>query len=256
MAVLERVYREHGSPVDRNKIDLTLEAGLAECRSQGVWYPPIILRRKADMQRGKFDPIVPVEPLREPRVQCLSCRAEGGERLNPVIWLEKHYCLQLSPEGREISGIGADEPRTSQPVKSIPRPIPIRHVSGGALPPEPGKRYESQPSFNCDAKRQPHEPQNAARRNPTRGFDAKGGWVPLPEIQRHAAQYNSRLFEIRRLGFTVENRTERDENGNVLSWYRLLLGVPAQPLSPAADPPQLDTQRTSIERDSTEWLPF
>jgi hypothetical protein len=81
-------------------------------------------------------------------------------------------------------------------------------------------------------------------------LDAKGGWVPLPEIMACAAQYNARLFEIRRLGFTVENRTERDESGNVLSWYRLVPGVPAEASIPEP------AQETPTESDSTEWLPF
>jgi hypothetical protein len=59
-------------------------------------------------------------------------------------------------------------------------------------------------------------------------LDARGGWVPLPEIIACAAQYNSRIFEIRRLGLTVENRTERDGSGNVLSWYRLVPGFPSE----------------------------
>jgi hypothetical protein len=84
-------------------------------------------------------------------------------------------------------------------------------------------------------------------------LDAKGGWVPLPEIMRCAAQYNSRIFELRRLGFTVENRTERDGSGNVLSWYRLVPGVPSEAHQPST---ALPDPAPATESDSTEWLPF
>ena len=49
---------------------------------------------------------------------------------------------------------------------------------------------------------------------------ARGGWVPLPEITNCAAQYNARIFELRRLGFRIENRT-RKVNGQRHSWFRL-----------------------------------
>ena len=59
MAILDRIYRDHGSPVDDSKIDLALEEGLAECRHVGIRYPPAVLRRKADAQRGKFPFVLP-----------------------------------------------------------------------------------------------------------------------------------------------------------------------------------------------------
>lgn len=51
-------------------------------------------------------------------------------------------------------------------------------------------------------------------------ISARGGWVPLGEIMQHAAQYNARLFELRRLGFHIENRI-RDMDGTRHSWFRL-----------------------------------
>ena len=57
---------------------------------------------------------------------------------------------------------------------------------------------------------------------------ARGSWVPLPEILKlGVAQYNARILELRRLGFTIENRTER-VNGARHSWFRLL-NSPAGP---------------------------
>ncbi len=49
---------------------------------------------------------------------------------------------------------------------------------------------------------------------------AHGTWVPLPEIIECAAQYNARIFELRRLGFRIANRT-REVDGRRCSWFRL-----------------------------------
>jgi hypothetical protein len=49
---------------------------------------------------------------------------------------------------------------------------------------------------------------------------AHGQWVELPEIMRLAAQYNARLWELRHLGFNIENKI-RDVGGVRHSWFRL-----------------------------------
>jgi hypothetical protein len=49
---------------------------------------------------------------------------------------------------------------------------------------------------------------------------ARGGWVPLRKITDCAAQYNARIFELRRLGFRITNRT-REVDGRRCSWFRL-----------------------------------
>jgi hypothetical protein len=36
---------------------------------------------------------------------------------------------------------------------------------------------------------------------------ARGDWVPLPRITACAAQFNARVFELRRMGFVIRNRT-------------------------------------------------
>jgi hypothetical protein len=59
-------------------------------------------------------------------------------------------------------------------------------------------------------------------------IDAHGSWVPLPQILTLGiAQYGARIHELRRLGFAIENRTER-VNGARHSWFRLL-NSPAGP---------------------------
>ena len=50
---------------------------------------------------------------------------------------------------------------------------------------------------------------------------ARGDWVPLPKIQACAAQYNARVFELRRLGFRIANKT-RDVSGQRHSFFRLV----------------------------------
>jgi hypothetical protein len=74
-------------------------------------------------------------------------------------------------------------------------------------------------------------------------IDARGSWVPLPEILALGiAQYNARLWELRRLGFVIENKSE-SLDGARHSWYRLVS-------SPAPPPPTL--KRESPE-PSPEW---
>jgi hypothetical protein len=57
-------------------------------------------------------------------------------------------------------------------------------------------------------------------------ISAHGTWVPLPKITDCAAQYNARIFELRRLGFKITNRMQ-EVNGSRHSWFRLESGPPA-----------------------------
>lgn len=54
-------------------------------------------------------------------------------------------------------------------------------------------------------------------------ISARGDWVPLPKITECAAQYNSRIHELRHLGFLIENRT-KEIDGVRHSWFRLVRG--------------------------------
>ncbi len=47
-----------------------------------------------------------------------------------------------------------------------------------------------------------------------------GDWVPLPRLVQIAAQYSARVYELRRLGFTIANKT-RVVDGKRHSWFRL-----------------------------------
>ncbi len=52
---------------------------------------------------------------------------------------------------------------------------------------------------------------------------AHGEWVPLYKIAPLACQYGSRIYELRKLGFVIENRTQRRADGVCMSWFRLPL---------------------------------
>lgn len=65
-------------------------------------------------------------------------------------------------------------------------------------------------------------------------IEARGREVPLPEIAACACQYGARIFELRRLGFVILNRTE-ERDGERRSWFRLISGPPqADTSTPAA----------------------
>ena len=67
---------------------------------------------------------------------------------------------------------------------------------------------------------------------------ACGAWVPLSTILvLGIAQYNARIFELRRLGFHILNRTE-EVNGVRHSWFRLELGSTKEPVPAKASTEQ------------------
>jgi hypothetical protein len=57
--------------------------------------------------------------------------------------------------------------------------------------------------------------------------DAQGEWVPLGKIinppygQGKIAQYNARIWDLRKQGYTIENK-KRHINRITHSWYRLI----------------------------------
>jgi len=83
-------------------------------------------------------------------------------------------------------------------------------------------------------------------------IEARGSWVPSPEIADCALQYNARLFELRRLGFVIENKTETDEAGVRRSWFRLV----SSPLSDTKRPRHPWKNAFSQRRMRNETLPL
>jgi hypothetical protein len=65
-------------------------------------------------------------------------------------------------------------------------------------------------------------------------IDARGAWVPLPEIMACAAQYNARIHELRRIGFNIPKPRIEHVNGETHSWYRLIKSPALETLEPAA----------------------
>jgi hypothetical protein len=74
--------------------------------------------------------------------------------------------------------------------------------------------------------------------------EARGAWVPLPDIMACAAQYNARIFSLRRDGYNIENRTET-VNGVRHSWFRLV-DSPAVPAIAPSKPSQNWAERKPI----------
>ena len=67
-----------------------------------------------------------------------------------------------------------------------------------------------------------------------------GAWVPLPEILALGiAQYNARIWELRKQGFTIENRTEVIDDVRH-SWFRLVSSPAPEPPKPKASEPVIE----------------
>ena len=84
-------------------------------------------------------------------------------------------------------------------------------------------------------------------------IEARGGWVPSPEIAACAQQYNSRVFDLRRLGFRIENCTE-EIDGARHSWFRL---VPTSSAAPATERDDFVSPKTippNVKSDPREQL--
>jgi hypothetical protein len=75
-------------------------------------------------------------------------------------------------------------------------------------------------------------------------LQANGGWVGLPEIlDLKIAQYNSRIYELRKQRFQIESRTETVD-GQRLSWFRLKKGAgPSQAAPQPAAVPQIEPEQ-------------
>lgn len=74
-----------------------------------------------------------------------------------------------------------------------------------------------------------------------------GQWVPLPRVlELGIAQYNARIFELRRMGHQIENRVEHC-NGVVHSWFRLVPSKGQAKLFDAAPEARPRTQEHWLE---------
>ena len=81
-------------------------------------------------------------------------------------------------------------------------------------------------------------------------IDARGAWVPLPEIMACAAQYNARILELRRAGFNIPKPRVETINGQKHTWYRLLSSPVAAPVSSfSAAKPSKSWEQVCAERE-------
>jgi len=84
-------------------------------------------------------------------------------------------------------------------------------------------------------------------------LEAKGAEVPAYELaQVGGLQFQTRIYELRHeLHFPIKNRTERDENHQVHSYYWLELGVPIEPAEiptkPKSHPTLFDMERRHLD---------
>jgi hypothetical protein len=78
-------------------------------------------------------------------------------------------------------------------------------------------------------------------------LNAMGAWVPLTDILRLGiAQYSSRIFELRRMGFHVVNRCEA-RDGKRHSWFRLESSpLPSTPQVTPAKPGEAQQQALDL----------
>lgn len=67
---------------------------------------------------------------------------------------------------------------------------------------------------------------------------ARGGEVPLPQIQACAAQYNARILELRRLGYRIPEPRIEVVNGQRHTWYRLEPASTGKPQFEKTAPPE------------------
>jgi hypothetical protein len=82
-------------------------------------------------------------------------------------------------------------------------------------------------------------------------IEARGSWVPLPTIlELHISQFGARIFELRRTGFSIENKIEHDNSGVVHLWYRLL----NPPKATAPEPVKEKTTNPDlVPSESSDW---
>src|ERR1700723_851353 len=77
---------------------------------------------------------------------------------------------------------------------------------------------------------------------------AHGAEVPLCEISSLAAQYNARIWSLRKIGFKIVNPTE-ERDGVRRSWFRSSSGPPAAKRDddPQTIPPSVKSNPREVE---------
>jgi hypothetical protein len=68
-------------------------------------------------------------------------------------------------------------------------------------------------------------------------ISARGAWVPALALSQVSLQYNARVYSLRRLGISIENRLETGPDGSRHGFFRLRGGMPAPAPQPAQAAP-------------------
>jgi hypothetical protein len=82
LSFAERVWQENGAPCEPELLCDVLETILTRCVEEGICYPAIVLRRKKELQRGGWKPIVVgakgvPKSASEGDQACSKCRGTG-----------------------------------------------------------------------------------------------------------------------------------------------------------------------------------
>jgi hypothetical protein len=77
----ERIWSEAGQPTERRLLCDTLEVILDRCMASGVLFPPVLLKRKKELERGTWKPDLPgtgnISLSPETGSDCPECRGTG-----------------------------------------------------------------------------------------------------------------------------------------------------------------------------------
>jgi hypothetical protein len=71
----ERLWRERNSPREAPLLCALLETILTTCQEHGITYPPILLRRKKEIERGDF--LFQQPPTFDQNGVCSKCKGRG-----------------------------------------------------------------------------------------------------------------------------------------------------------------------------------
>ena len=109
----ERLYAHAGSPTEKQALSDQLEKIIVACQREGLWYPPVLLKRKKQLQRREWSPRIAqraAETCAESS-RTVPAAPAGAEPKPPV---EEKYRERMDELKRQaevlLQGAGASEP--------------------------------------------------------------------------------------------------------------------------------------------------
>lgn len=73
MLLAERIWQSRGMPREANALTEVLEEILQTCKESGLQYPPILLKRKKQIERGQYF----LDPPKASNGECELCHGTG-----------------------------------------------------------------------------------------------------------------------------------------------------------------------------------